>query len=208
MFTFFTTVLWDQKTSPVWVPPVQQWKPDVVEQGQQISNTPVAARVIAAAETHQHCSPLQRWGVFHLRLVGLLELNFAMLLRRSEPSPVCFVKACSFPDMSNKAFSLASVWILCYLQMTLQGTHHGWCGFNTNPQSWLFSEYFFLIQALKLKSWILSSALPLSLLSSAVFISCSDTENTKHSASGEERAQAWFALTNALRLPFVWGVFC
>lgn len=156
----FAAVLWDQKTSPVWVLPVQQWKPDVVEQQQQISNTPGAARVIAAAETHQHCSPLQRWGVFHLGLVGLLEVSFAMLLRRFEPPPICFVKTSSFPDISEKAFSLASIWILCYLQVILQWTHHGWCGFNTNPQSWLFSEHIFLIQALKLKFWILSSPCP------------------------------------------------
>lgn len=146
---------------------VQQCKPDVVEQGQQISNAPVAARAIAAAETHHHCSPMQRWSVFHLGLTGVLELNSAVLLRRSDPSLICFVKACSFPDTSKKGFSLANLWILCYLQVTLKWTRFGWCGFSTNPQSWLFPEYFLLIKALKLKSWILFPALPLSPLSSA-----------------------------------------
>lgn len=45
---------------------------------------------------------MQRWSVFRLGLVGVLELNFAMLLRRFEPSPICFVKACSFPDTSEE----------------------------------------------------------------------------------------------------------
>lgn len=62
------------------------------EQGQQISNAPVAASAIAAAETHQHCSLLQRCSVFQLGL-GVLELKFAMLLRRFELSPFCFAKA-------------------------------------------------------------------------------------------------------------------
>lgn len=166
MFTFFAAVLWERKTSPVWVSgaAVKTW-----------CGGAGTADLQCTSSCQSHCSSWDSSPLLSNAEVKCISLRThwglgAELCCAAEEIwaiSICFVKARSFPDISKKGFSLANLWILCYLQVTLKWTRWGWCGFSTNPQSRLFPEYFLLIKALKLKSWILFPALPLSPLSSA-----------------------------------------
>lgn len=166
MFTFFAAVLWERKTSPVWVSgaAVKTW-----------CGGAGTADLQCTSSCQSHCSswdssPLlsnAEVKCISLRTHWGLGAELCCAAEKIWAISICFVKARSFPDISKKGFSLANLWILCYLQVTLKWTRWGWCGFSTNPQSRLFPEYFLLIKALKLKSWILFPALPLSPLSSA-----------------------------------------